>query len=241
MGDTHKPCCEIKLSPKRGNKTKTKTKTKTRKCIRKDGKVFQLPRRFSKAKCDNYRRTKKKMGFTMRSSCAPWKMCGGAKHPQAIAVLPNNKGVVHFEEVTPKGASIPKVKISYEIRGLSNGKHGFHIHEAGDLSEGCKSACAHFNPLNKNHGGPHSKERHAGDLGNVVSHGGLAKGEVTCEHLSLREGKFNILGRSIIVHEDEDDLGKGKGEKRAESLKTGNAGKRLMCVVIGRVGCGSIA
>ena len=109
------------------------------------------------------------------------------------------------------------------------------------MSEGCKSACAHFNPLNKNHGGPHSKERHAGDLGNVVSDGGLAKGEVTCEHLSLHEGKFNILGRSIIVHEDEDDLGKGKGEKRAESLKTGNAGKRLMCVVIGRVSCGSIA
>jgi Cu-Zn family superoxide dismutase len=236
MADSIKPCCEIKLSPKH------QPKNKTRKCGRKDGKVFQLPRRFSKATCDNYRTTKKKMGFTMRSSCAPWKMCGGGKrNPQAIAVLPNNKGIVRFEEVTPKGASIPKVKISYEIRGLTNGKHGFHIHEAGDLSEGCKSACAHFNPLNKNHGGAHSKERHAGDLGNIVSHEDVSKGELVCEYLSLREGKFNILGRSIIVHEDEDDLGKGTGEKRAESLKTGNAGKRLMCVVIGRVSCGSIA
>ena len=42
-----------------------------KKCIRKDGKVFSLPRRFSKKRC-------KKgpiRGFTMRSSCAPYKKC----------------------------------------------------------------------------------------------------------------------------------------------------------------------
>ena len=28
-----------------------------------------------------------------------------------------------------------------------------HIHKTGDLSNGCKSLCEHFNPYNKNHGG----------------------------------------------------------------------------------------
>jgi len=41
-----------------------------KKCVRNyDGKVFSLPRRFSRSQCKNVR------GFTMRSSCAPYKKC----------------------------------------------------------------------------------------------------------------------------------------------------------------------
>ena len=39
-------------------------------CKRKDGKSFSLPRKFSKSKCKNSK------GFTMKSSCAPYKYCG---------------------------------------------------------------------------------------------------------------------------------------------------------------------
>lgn len=42
---------------------------KHKKCKRKDNKIFSLPRKFSKKKC------KKIKGFTMKSSCAPYKFC----------------------------------------------------------------------------------------------------------------------------------------------------------------------
>ena len=151
------------------------------------------------------------------------------KHDYAVAVLaPNDngvEGVVHFVS-TRKG-----LKINYDITGLSDGEHGFHIHEYGDLTEGCERACSHFNPYGKTHGGLTGEDRHEGDLGNITSKGNRAKGSILAKNLTLDPSHIcSVLGRMIIVHKDRDDLGLG-GD--AESLKTGNAGKRLGCGVIG--------
>ena len=151
------------------------------------------------------------------------------KPRNAVAVLaPNDNGVagvVHFSQEEDT------VHIDYGITGLTDGEHGFHIHTYGDLTDGCDSACSHFNPDNTEHGGLDSKIRHLGDLGNISSEKGVSKGRLSTDTLSLKSGKRNcIVGRMIIVHADRDDLGKG-GD--AESLKTGNAGKRVGCGVIG--------
>jgi Cu-Zn family superoxide dismutase len=147
----------------------------------------------------------------------------------AIAVFSENiRGHVKFSEDLISN----KCKIELNLYGLKpNSLHGFHVHEAGDLTDKCISMCAHFNPYGKNHGCPGSKERHVGDLGNIQTNSrGEAKYYFYDDIIKLRGKKSNIIGRGLIIHENPDDCGKGDN---LESLKTGNAGKRIACAVIG--------
>ena len=152
----------------------------------------------------------------------------------AICVFTNNmtkniSGKVDIHRNKKRG-----LQIKINISGISPGKHGFHIHEYGDLSEGCGSLCSHYNPTHSVHGGRNSEERHLGDLGNVIANEkGVVDMTIYDRDLSIT-GKYSILGRSVVVHEREDDLGLGGLDKngnvidkvmREESLKTGNAGK----------------
>ena len=113
------------------------------------------------------------------------------------------------------------------ITGLEPGAHGFHIHEFGDMSDGCKSMGGHYNPDGFNHGD--LNEGHVGDLGNIeADQNGKADFSIKAHRVDLI-GDRSVVGRGIVVHADPDDLGKGGDE---ESLKTGNAGDRLACGVI---------
>ena len=103
----------------------------------------------------------------------------------------------------------------------------------GNLIEGCKTAGPHFNPHNKTHGGPASEVRHVGDLGNLIAgEDGTSHFELE-DHQIMLHGEFSVIGRSCVTHAGVDDLGNGGNE---ESLKTGNAGGRLACGVIGLSG-----
>jgi Cu-Zn family superoxide dismutase len=110
-------------------------------------------------------------------------------------------GMVTF---TQKGT---KVEVTGTVSGLSPGKHGFHVHEFGDISSSDgMSAGTHFNPDMMPHGGPHSKKRHVGDLGNITANrSGKATIKITDSDIQLN-GPHSIIGRSIIVHAKEDDL-----------------------------------
>jgi peptide methionine sulfoxide reductase msrA/msrB len=64
------------------------SKTSDKECVRKsDGKVFELPRRFTKKRCK-----KRINGFTMRSSCAPYKDCLTKKVKRQKVKRLNTKG-----------------------------------------------------------------------------------------------------------------------------------------------------
>jgi len=149
----------------------------------------------------------------------------------AIACVKEKKGIkgtVVFKE----NLKDDNVQIKLDLSGLPpNAKLGFHIHEAGDLTDGCNSACKHFNPYKKDHGDIKGDVRHVGDLGNITTDN---QGKCSMEYYDVMiklSGKTrNIIGRSIVVHEKEDDLGLGGNH---ESLKTGNSGGRILCAVIG--------
>lgn len=160
--------------------------------------------------------------------------CDSTKHAKkAICVLhsdggSNAKGIVEFTQLQ----SSRPVHIRGEFSGLgSNSQHGFHVHQWGNLTQGCVTAGPHFNPHAKSHGGPEDEERHVGDLGNIQSdENGNAKYELIDTKVSLY-GCNSVIGRSLVVHKDQDDLGRGNFP---DSKTTGHSGARIACGVIGQ-------
>ncbi len=138
---------------------------------------------------------------------------------------PNITGTVTFKDV-----SAGTIVCAY-INGLPNykpaqggnppvGPHGFHIHEYGSCKVGDKEnpfqgAGGHWNPTNQPHG------NHAGDFPVLFSNNGFAR-------MCFFTNKFkvnDIIGKSIIIHENPDDY---------RSQPAGNSGKRLACGIIKR-------
>ena len=117
------------------------------------------------------------------------------------------------------------VRIVADIKGLTKGKHGFHIHECGDCSSvDGSSAGGHFNPGGKSHGAPMDMMRHMGDMGNIeADEQGHAHLDYVDNMMTL-EGDNSIIGRSVIIHKGEDDF---------KTQPTGNSGARVACGVIG--------
>lgn len=146
---------------------------------------------------------------------------------KAVCVLSGSgdvKGTIHL---TQAGDA---TNLTGEISGLAPGQHGFHIHEFGDNTNGCMSAGSHFNPHGVEHAGPTDASRHIGDLGNVEAGAdGVAKIKISDKRVQLT-GQHSVIGRTVVVHADIDDLGVGGHDL---SKTTGNAGGRLACGVIG--------
>lgn len=136
-------------------------------------------------------------------------------------------GTVEFL-ATPKGTGV--LLRFQHLKPLQT--YAIHIHEFGDLREGCHSTGGHWNPHHTTHGSYQFPEapRHAGDMINNITadeHGNVNMSYVD----DMLPNIADILGRSVVLHTGADDLGRGNN---AESLKTGNAGGRMMCGVIGR-------
>ena len=166
-----------------------------------------------------------------------------------VAVLRGDSkvaGTVTFDQASEGAATT----VSWNVSGHdANAQRAFHVHQFGDNTNGCTSAGPHctssmvykgmkkltgtVNPHGKPHGAPEDAERHVGDLGNFATDAeGNAIGTKQDKFVKLF-GAESVLGRTLVVHSGTDDLGRGGNE---ESKKTGNAGTRPACGVIGIAG-----
>lgn len=119
-----------------------------------------------------------------------------------------------------------------KLVGLSEGLHGFHIHENpscepkekdGKLTAGL-AAGGHWNPHQaKNHGFPWSDDAHLGDLPALtVSHDGTATNPVLAPRLKKLE---DVKGRSLMIHA-------GGDNHSDHPAPLGGGGPRMACGVI---------
>lgn len=143
---------------------------------------------------------------------------------RAVAVLHPTEGNEAAGTVTftrePDG-----IHVRATLTGLSEGEHGFHIHQYGDCSapDGT-SAGGHYNPAGVEHGARSDSVRHVGDLGNAAANAeGTAVVDYVDPNLSL-DGPNGIVGRGVVVHGGADDF---------ESQPSGAAGPRVACGAIG--------
>ena len=144
---------------------------------------------------------------------------------KAIAVINDAKVKGQVEFIEERGG----VAVRAQFNEMPAGKHGFHIHEFGDMSDGCATLGAHWNPTGQEHGSVHSRVRHAGDFGNVEK-GKVYRYFIKDARILSGSTTFRVLGRSVVIHEDEDDLGLGGAP---DSKTTGGSGARIGCAIIG--------
>lgn len=117
--------------------------------------------------------------------------------------------------------------ISVDVQGLSDGGHGFHIHETGACSPDFAAAGGHFNPDDRGHGPLHEDGAHAGDLPNIYAINGIVRADFLTSNVTLdadaSHSLFDADGSAIIIHAKPDTYGAEAG-----------AGDRVACGIITR-------
>ena len=118
------------------------------------------------------------------------------------------------------------VQLQITAKGLPPGLKGIHIHETGKCDPpDFKSAGAHYNPKQTEHGRLNPKGAHLGDLPNLeIQADGRGDLKFMTAGATLRENSLRKAGgTAIVIHAGPDDL---------SSDPAGGSGDRIACGVI---------
>ncbi|WNM62212.1 superoxide dismutase family protein [Candidatus Nitrospira neomarina] len=122
------------------------------------------------------------------------------------------------ERFTEEG--IKEVEVSMFVKGLSDGKHAVHIHEAA-ACEPCSAAKGHHDPgaIELYSGNPNAPDSphfnhpfHMGDLVNIEVRNGIGVMHTTTNRITLSEGRLSIFDEgagddadsAFIIHTNPD-------------------------------------
>ena len=161
---------------------------------------------------------------------APAAVAGGAGRAlHASAELKNVAGdVVGWARFTEDANGILHVNV--QVRGLSEGLHGIHIHAKANCDSVITSfdgALGHHNPLGHVHGLDTATGGHAGDLPNLTVNGaGNGHLNATSDRATLSVGQLSVFdanGSALVIHALLDDQ---------VSNPTGGSGDRIACGII---------
>lgn len=125
------------------------------------------------------------------------------------------------------------VRITVNVKGLTPGMHGIHIHAVSTCSPpNFTSAGGHYNPEGKKHGMNNPGGPHAGDMPNlVVGPDGTGALDYINPRVTLApeatNSLFKVNGTSLVIHAKADD---------EVTDPSGNSGPRIACGPIVKAG-----
>ena len=125
------------------------------------------------------------------------------------------------------------------FEGIEPGRHGFKIHEYGDLSNGCESTGEVFNPYDAPWGSMTNDitERRVGDIQQVQGRFDRKAEYNNRDTLVMLSGPNSVVGRAMVFYAGEDDFDVVEHEATATrpAIEKEGMGERLGCCVIGLV------
>jgi len=170
------------------------------------------------------------IGLTALALAVPAVAATGAKKDKPLVIPVKSSTGADYGTVSFRATKKGKLSITLALKNLPEGDHAIHIHQK-PLCEGpdFKTAGAHFNPDNKQHGTLNPLGHHNGDLGLNLTVGveHTAVQTFTIDYLSIGTGQPNDViangGTSFVIHDKADDM---------KTDPTGNAGNRIACGAI---------